>query len=163
MPTTYAAQTVDLFRGLLEQGLASADRLEGVLAAERNALRTGDPDALQRLTDEKLALLQDLERWAAAHERFLRAQQLPPGRQGSEMFLAGLPHAAEEHMLWRRVRQTVSACRDSNEVNGGIVTLSRARVQRALMVLSGGSSEPSTYGKAGATRSGPNPQLIGKV
>jgi flagellar biosynthesis/type III secretory pathway chaperone len=159
----HGRETTALFRRILQQETECAERLNDLLADERTALATGDLDSLGQLTAEKPALLQDLERWVAAHEGFLQAQGLASGREGSERFLSKLPDSASERDMWGRLQGLATACREANEINGSIVTLGRSRVQRALDVLRGGAQAVTTYGKAGEAKPSRAAQFIGKV
>ena len=159
----YDPETRKLFQQLLRQEVSCAERLAQLLAEERDQLTSGDPDTLIGITEDKAELLKELDRWVAAHEGFLQARRLPPGKQGSEAFLRTLPERAQEWGLWRRLQEIAAVCRDGNEINGGIVTLGHARVRRALDLLRGTSVGTTTYGRAGVSNGDKVSQFIGKV
>ncbi len=156
-------EVIALFRRLLRQEIDCAERLAAAIDEERRTFGARDPAALERLTARKRELLQEMEQRVASHEGFLAARRLPPGRQGTESFMQALPPDAEEHGLWRQLRQLAERCRDGNAVNGRIVTMNRVRVQRALELLRGGADSGRTYGREGEARLSARRQFIGSV
>jgi len=156
-------ETIALFRRLIGQEIACAEALCRVLGEEYTALAAGDPGTLERVIAAKRELLGEMEQRVAAHEGFLSARRLPPGKGGTELFMARLPPQAPERGLWQRLRELAGQCRAQNEVNSSLLCLSRARTQRALELLRGPRDGLRTYGRTGATRGGGDSQLIGRV
>jgi len=155
-------ETTALFRRLIQQEIACAEALCRVLSDEQTALAASDPNALEQITAAKRELLGEMEQRVATHEGFLSARRLPAGKQGTELFVAGLPHQAPERGLWQRLRELAGQCRAQNEVNGSLLCLSRVRTQRVLELLHGPREGLRTYGRSGVTRSGSESQLIGR-
>lgn len=153
----------DLFGRLMQQEIDCAERIGKVLNEERQALGGRDPEALERVTVAKQTLLKEMEQRVAAHEGFLSARRLPPGKAGTEQFLADLPQDSELPALWQRLQESAAQCRDENRVNGSIVALSRVRVQRALELLHGKPDNAKTYGREGETHASARSQFIGSV
>jgi flagella synthesis protein FlgN len=155
--------TLLLLRRLMQQEIDASERLGSALAAEREALGRRDPAALEAAIAGKLAATRELQQRLEAHEGFLAARGLPPGRPGTERFLSLLPADGEERRLWRRLQELARECRDGNEVNGNLVSLSRVRTQRALEILRGPADAARTYGRLGQTHCAGRSQFIGSV
>ncbi len=153
-------ETIELFRRLMQQEIDCAERLAAALQREQNALSDRDLVALEQVSLDKPVLLDEMEQRAAAHEGFLTARGLPPGRAGNKAFLQSLAANAAEHGIWRRLQSIAGTCRELNQVNGKLVLLSRARTQRALEILRGTPDNAKTYGKGGLTRNSVRSQFI---
>ena len=145
-------ETLTLFRRLIEQEIACSERLHDILVEERQALSSHAPDPLLEAVSRKQAAIKALEQSVTAHEGFLAARRLPPGKKGTEAFLNGLPDNAPERTLWKRLQEIAARCREHNQSNGSMVALGRVRTQRALDILKGGDNSGRTYGRAGNTR-----------
>jgi hypothetical protein len=104
-----------------------------------------------------------LEQGVTAHEGFLFARRLPPGKAGTEIFLNGLAPDAPERTLWQKLQRVAARCRDNNQVNGNLVALGRVRTQRALEILQGGNNTAKTYGRGGNTHNGSTQRFLGTV
>ena len=131
----HSPETIAMFNRLIQQAIASASQLALALEDEREALGQADPGVLTEAVEAKLARLSELEQRLAAHEGFLAARRLPPGRRGTEIFLHRLPGRAAERVLWEQLQQLAAHCRERNEVNGSVVALRTVRTRRALQVL----------------------------
>jgi flagellar biosynthesis/type III secretory pathway chaperone len=159
-----ASETVTLLQRLLLQAISASERLLTALNQEREALTGRDPTTLEQAVAAKLAAAQEVRQRLSAHEGFLAARRLPPGRTGTERFLAGLPVEAEARKLWERLQAVARACRDGNDLNGSLVTLGRARTQRAMDILHGNRRDPArTYGRLGQTSLSGHSQLLVSV
>lgn len=153
-------ETVELFRRLMQQEIDCAERLVKTLQREQDALSCRDLDGLEQAGLDKQVLLGEMQQRSAAHEGFLAARGLPPGRTGSTAFMQSLPANAAEHGIWQHLQSIAATCRELNQVNGKLVVLSRARTQRALEILRGTPDNAKTYGKAGLTRNSARSQFI---
>ncbi len=159
----HSPETLALFRRLIQQEIDSSERLGEALATEQAALTSCNPDTLLNAVAQKQGLMRALEQGVSAHEGFLIARRLPPGRAGTESFLKGLPADAVERQLWQKLQKVAAGCRDHNQVNGNMVALGRVRTQRALEILHGGNDSAKTYGRAGATRGSGVQRFLGTV
>jgi flagellar biosynthesis/type III secretory pathway chaperone len=161
--TMHSPETLALFRRLVEQEIDCSKRLEEALATEHAALSSPTPQPLLEALTRKQELVKEMERSVAAHEGFLAARRLPPGKTGTESFLKPLPESAQERRLWQSLQEIAGHCRDRNQANGSLVALGRTRTQRALEILHGGSHSAKTYGKSGTTRGGGAQRFLGAV
>jgi flagellar biosynthesis/type III secretory pathway chaperone len=162
-PPRPGSETTTLLQRLLLQAISASERLLEALNRERDALVGRDPVTLEQAVAEKLSAAQEVRQRLSAHEGFLAARRLPPGRSGTERFLAGLPAETEARKLWERLQAVASACRDGNDLNGSLVALGRARTQRAMEILQGGRDPARTYGRLGQTSLGGRSQLLASV
>jgi flagellar biosynthesis/type III secretory pathway chaperone len=158
-------ESIALFERLIEQEINCAKRLSEALSVERAALSKAmsDPQSLDQASRAKSALLEEMEQRVAAHEGFLASRRLAPGKQGTENYLRGAPGDARAHGLWRQLQEIAGACQQANEINGNIILLSQARLQRALDTLRGKQDTAKTYGRGGQTRSAAHSQFIAKA
>lgn len=159
----HSPDIIKLFRRLIEREIGCSERLEEILADEQRALTARDPQVLQEALAQKQGLLRELEQSVAAHEGFLTARRLPPGKAGTRAFLSSLPQDAPEHALWQRLQEVAVGCRENNRVNGSLVALGKVRTQRALEILCGSPDNAKTYGKAGEARNAGRPRFLGSV
>ncbi len=159
----HSPETLALFRRLMEQEIDCSERLGEALATEQEALASHAPDALLTAVELKRRLTHSLEQSVSAHEGFLAARRLPPGKSGTEAFLRPLPQDAPERIVWQRLQKVAARCRDHNQINGNLVALSRIRTQRALEILQGGNDNAKTYGRAGNTRGAAAQRFLGTV
>jgi len=159
----HSPETLALFRRVVEQEISCSERLGEALANEQKALTSRVPDDLLEAVAQKQALMQALEQSVSAHQGFLAARRLPPGRPGTEAFLRGLTPDAAERALWQRLQEVAAHCREHNQANGSLVALGRVRTQRALEILQGGHDPAKTYGRGGGTNRGSAQRFLGAV
>jgi flagella synthesis protein FlgN len=150
------------FTECLEAEIACTLRLLELLQEEKRVLRGYDTAALNSLTTAKQHLLRELESHLTQHEQLLQQARVPSGQAGSVAFLRDLPDGDNTRILWDELQLLARQCRDQNEVNGGILALSRRQVQQALDVLRGGERQV-TYGPRGESRDEHHPQHLAKV
>lgn len=136
-----------------------SQRLLDVLQQEDRALRRTDTDSIDQITAAKQALILEMESHQRAQDRFLAAHNLPPGPLGIQRHLETLPADAPEQSAWKSLKALITQCRNRNEINGGILALSRQHVQQSLDILKGSPETGPIYGRNGealsATRTSP--------
>jgi flagellar biosynthesis/type III secretory pathway chaperone len=84
-------ESVNRFRRLVQAQIGCAEKLIKALEQERLALLARDAQELTRVGTSKTTLLREMEQRLQAHETFLKALRLPPGKEGSEALLKTLP------------------------------------------------------------------------
>lgn len=133
---------------LFELELDSVTDLLRILGDERDALMGHDPQVIEQIIQKKLRHLNDIEDWGRKRDALLRSAGYPCTRDGIERCLAE-HHDAELDRHWRALEQLLQECQRQNEVNGGVVSLSRRHVQRALGILRGLPAGQGLYNAAG--------------
>ncbi len=156
-------ESVNRFRRLVQAQIGCAEKLIKALEQERLALLARDAQELTRVGTSKTTLLREMEQRLQAHETFLKALRLPPGKEGSEALLKTLPKDGDEWNLWRKLQELATQCRDHNEVNGSLLAASRARMERAFQILRGVPENTRTYGRGGDSQYYSDSQVLGKA
>ncbi|MFP5344536.1 MAG: flagellar protein FlgN [Gammaproteobacteria bacterium] len=133
---------------LFELEIESVTELLRILDDERDALMKHDPHVIEQIAQKKLRHLDDIEDWGRKRDALLRSAGYPCTREGIMRYLAEHTDTGLDGH-WRALEQLLHQCQQQNEVNGGVVSLSRRHVQRALGILRGLPAEQSLYNAAG--------------
>ncbi|MHB1240787.1 MAG: flagella synthesis protein FlgN [Gammaproteobacteria bacterium] len=134
---------------LLQEQLEAASRLNALLDQEQNALTQVDPTTVETLTVDKQQHLEQLEDWERRRLQLLASAGYAPGNPGMTAFLHANDPDGVLSAKWEELLTLVRACRDRNRRNGGILEMSRIRIQQALDILRGQLPGGSGYGPKG--------------
>lgn len=151
---------------ILQSELNHSSQLAQLLQQERDALKSADLEQVDYLTRQKQPHLVQLEQLGRQREQLLKAAGFPGGKSGLQAFIANHdPQQADPvKALLARLREAAKHCRDSNQINGGIVNVNRQHLVRALTILRGRDPESGAYGPGGEYTSQVVRQpLIGRV
>ena len=122
------------------------DRLLALLEEERDALSTGDIEAidccgknkadcvvlLERLDSERAQLCRELSLENADIDGFLQEHQASP--------------TADQ---WEKFLRRLEVCKEANSVNGSFTRIRRGHIEKALRILRGSDDAPALYGPNG--------------
>lgn len=127
-----------------------ADRLEGVLQLEREALIANDDRTLDSVARDKDVIVRTLETQERERLHLARALDISPGPAPMRAALAE-HHPARD--AWARCVGVLERCQAINSANGRIVETKLQNVRTALDLLSGRdmTASTSTYGPTGRT------------
>lgn len=151
---------------ILKSEQETASNLLTILKDERSALTKADVDAVTALTIKKQPLVVSLEQLGRQREAVLQAEGFSAGKDGLAAFIA---NQTEQHTrilnnMVDGLKVTAKACRENNQINGGIVNVNRQYLQQAMNILRGRDIVPSAYGPGGEYTSQIVRQpLLGKV
>lgn len=136
---------------ILQAEQTTASKLLEMLKNERGALTKSDVDAMTELTAKKQPLVVTLERLGRQREAVLQAEGFSAGKDGLAAFIANQTeqHARILNNMVDSLKVTARACREHNQVNGGIVNVNRQFLQQAMNILRGRDMTPSAYGPGG--------------
>ncbi len=151
---------------ILQSELNHSVQLAQLLKQEREALKAADLAQISVLTQQKQPHVVQLEQLGRQREHLLKAAGFPGGKSGLEAFIANHPEneARPVMQLLEQLREAARICRDSNQINGGIVNVNRQHLVRALSILRGRDPETGAYGPGGEYTSQVVRQpLIGRV
>lgn len=148
---------------LVREQLAGTRRLNTLLEQEHAALARLDTAAMETLAGEKQQALDLLERQERERLALLAGAGYTPDRAGMSAFLRSHDPNRELSSLWEALLEEVRRCREANRRNGGILEVSRARIQQALEILRGQLPDAGGYGPAGRSVGYPNRRTIAKV
>ena len=129
----------------------AASQLLEMLLDEREALRTADSETITMMASKKQPLTVQLEQLGRQREAILQSQGFPANKEGIEAFVENQEPQlqAQFKFLLKQLRDIASACRDNNQINGGIVNVNRQYLHRAMSVLRGRDTNISSYGPGG--------------
>lgn len=153
-------------RSVLQSELNVATQLADLLVAEREALALSDIDAINDINNKKQPLIMKLEQHSRQRDAVLTGTGFPPGKQGLEAFVDNQSEqdAVALNQLIKTLKVVAKNCQQRNQINGGIVSINRQYLQRAISVLRGRDPESSAYGPGGEYTSAVVRQpLIGRV
>jgi len=130
----------------------AASRLLEILRREREALGSHALDELREAAQSKESLIATLEELAGQQNELLRRAGIDPGTQNLEDALrgAGLESIGRR---WEELRGVLSQCQHQNQINGGIIEISRRFAQQVLDTLRGAASGARLYGPSGEAQS----------
>ncbi|HDY84736.1 hypothetical protein LCGC14_0473210 [marine sediment metagenome] len=136
---------------ILQTEQITASQLLELLKYERSALTKSDVDAMTELTVKKQPLVVHLEQLGREREAVLQMEGFSAGKDGLSAFIA---NQTDQHSriltgMVDALKVTAKACREHNQVNGGIVNVNRQYVQQAMNILRGRDMTPSAYGPGG--------------
>lgn len=134
---------------LLQEQLDAAGRLNTLLEQEQNALTQVDPATVETLAAEKQQLLERLEDRERQRLELLASAGYAPGNPGMTAFLRANDPDGVLGAKWDRLLSEVRRCRDQNRCNGGILEMTRVRLQHALDILRGQLPGGPGYGPKG--------------
>jgi flagella synthesis protein FlgN len=143
-----------------------ASQLLDILLSEREALRQSESDTITAMTAKKQPLTVQLEQLGRQREAILQAEGFSSGKDGLEAFIANqdLNQQNQLNAVLEQLRLTATACRDNNQINGGIVNVNRQYLHRAMSVLRGRDTNITSYGPGGEYSSSVVRQpLLGRV
>lgn len=136
---------------ILQSEQTTALKLLEMLKFERSALTKSDVDEVMDLTAKKQPLVVSLEQLGREREAVLQIEGFSAGKDGLAAFIA---NQTEQHSrilsdMVNALKVTAKACREHNQVNGGIVNVNRQYLQQAMNILRGRDMTPSAYGPGG--------------
>ncbi|MDO8826816.1 flagella synthesis protein FlgN [Methylophaga sp.] len=153
-------------RSVLQSELNVAAQLAELLAAEREALAVSSIDSINDINNKKQPLIIKLEQHGRQRDALLTTSGFPTGKQGLEAFIDNQNEedSVALNQLIKSLKIIAKNCQQTNQVNGGIVSINRQYLQRAISVLRGRDPESSAYGPGGEYTSAVVRQpLIGRV
>ena len=146
-----------VFRSRLDELLADeterARRLAETLRADQRIFGGRDPAAIEQAATRLQELVTAVEAVEAERLTLLQQAGFEADKAGMEACLAAHDHDGSLHRRWQELLSLAAQCRTQNQINAGVVEISRQRTQKALHILRGEGSS-GTYGPAGR-RGGP--------
>ena len=136
---------------ILREEHATASQLLSMLKFERDALTKSDTDAMMKVTLAKQPLVVKLETLGRQREALLQAEGFSAGKEGLAAFIANQTESNSKilNSIVDTLKVIAKACREHNQVNGGIVNVNRQYLQQAMNILRGRDMTPSAYGPGG--------------
>ncbi len=148
----FSATLRDQLSAVLAEETEAAHGLLSVLRREREALSLRALDEIREMAERKQSFIERLEDLASRQNDLLRRIGVDPRDTELPACLRsmGLQPVAEQ---WTTLRNVLKDCQKENQVNGGIIEMSRRFAQQVLDTLRGAASESRLYGPSGDTES----------
>lgn len=132
--------------------IAGFRALHKILAAEADALRRADADALSVLTPAKLGQVAALQALARHRAEALRQAGLPQSAAGIAAWLATAAEPARATEAWKALAGLALESKRQNEINGRLAARQRWHFDAALGALLQAAGVHSVYGADGRAR-----------
>jgi flagella synthesis protein FlgN len=129
-------------------------------------LTNSDVDAMAKVTAQKQPFVVQLEQLGRQREAILQAEGFSAGKDGLAAFIANQTeqHSRILNSMVDGLKVIAKACREHNQVNGGIANVNRQYLQQAMNILRGRDVAPSAYGPGGEyTNQVVRQPLLGRV
>jgi len=129
----------------------TASQLLAMLKSERDALTESNADLMNEMSAKKQPLVVQLEQFGRQREAVLQSVGFSSGKEGLEAFIENQTEqdARVLNKTLDSLRKVAEACREHNQINGGIVNVNRQYLQKAMSILRGRDVNPSSYGPGG--------------
>lgn len=151
---------------LLDRQHQNVLRLTALLQDERAALTSGALPGIEAATEAKQACLQALEQDTRIHLDWLSQAGLAMDEQGIVTYLRHCDSDGRLALepLWRKIKESLSRCREQNLLNGKVVIIHQRQTQQALAILRGGAvQDEACYGPKGHAPNGVASRTLGRV
>jgi flagellar biosynthesis/type III secretory pathway chaperone len=153
---------IEALSDIMHQQIQLLGKLDTTLTEEQVLLEKNQFDILEKVTAEKIALLDQLGRIELQHQTFLKKTTFKDSqnqRLSLKSVLAQLgPNCSPGlRSLEEKLATLTGKCNDQNKINGILIHSRRKKNQQILSLLQNtlATSSATTYGKNGATSSLP--------
>lgn len=137
-------QLLKAFTATVQASLHGLQSLEPVLEREHHALTGRDPQCLEQVVHDKLALLNQLEHSVRARDRLQQAAGLEPGLEAGSQLVESLDQAALRHD-WTQLNEVAQRVAERNDRNGQLAFQGQRNTRSALRILTGRAAKDDTY------------------
>jgi len=139
---------IDDLKNLLSQDIRQLETLVEILRQEKSCLSGSDSKALETLTQQKNAVLEEIRMRAKQKIRLLVAMGFRPDSGEPSRFIrsAGLN---DLYALWHEADTKLRECHLLNENNGRIINHMQKRLTRLTDIFRGASNQQKLYGAKG--------------
>ncbi|MEQ5833573.1 flagellar protein FlgN [Marinobacter mangrovi] len=139
---------IDDLKALLHKDIQQLEQLGGLLASEKQLLKTSDMAGLEALTREKNHLLNEVRERAKRKIHALVAMGFNP-RHGQPSTFIRAAGVEELTQLWNEAENRLKACQRLNQVNGRIIGNLQQRLGRLTEIFRGCADQAKLYGAKG--------------
>lgn len=135
--------------GVLTREIDQVSRFVLLLKMEQEVLKSGQPDDLAKINEEKVKLVEQLNQLGT--ERTQSICELGPVADQASMasWLAQRPQEKQSAVLWDRLIQIAREAKELHDLNGQLTGMHLRRTNDALAVLTERHQEKTLYGSNG--------------
>jgi len=139
---------IDDLKNLLSQDIRQLETLVEILRQEKSCLSNSDSKALETLTRQKNAALEEIRMRAKQKIRLLVAMGFRPDSGEPSRFIRSAGFN-DLYALWHEADTKLRECHLLNEDNGRIINHLQKRLTRLTDILRGASNQQKLYGAKG--------------
>jgi flagellar biosynthesis/type III secretory pathway chaperone len=147
-----ASKHPKLIANLLQIEIELTQNLSDLLTSEYTLLQGNDPEKLEQAIAKKKKLIAHLEQTVTKHNLQLEQMGYSRDREGFENYIEELTESCQIKELWSRLKEHLAACQQQNEINSGVIALSRRQVSHAIELLYGLTGGEKTYSPSGESQ-----------
>ncbi|MBX2807192.1 MAG: flagellar protein FlgN [Cellvibrionaceae bacterium] len=150
----------DAVYAMMNEDLASSRQLLALLEQETAAVETRNFDILQHLIEQKMLLINHLQKNAQQRSAWLNAANKPADEAHWLEFLSTLDRS-NIRKQWQDIQQTVAHCQAINDINGKVVQRGIQCHEQLLRLMRGNVQQENLYNAKGKTQStGYSPSFV---
>lgn len=140
---------------LIDEQITLSEQLIVLLERENAELRTLHVQDLEKLSEEKHALVSALNISSSRWQALIALENIQPDTKSLATFLALADRENESNLLqsWQRLLDLAKQCQRLNAINGTIMVLRNQAVQQTLSILRGQFPRDQLYDTNGNQRS----------
>jgi len=127
---------------ILNEEYEAFDQMFNVLEKERMALETQKIEQIIQLSQQKQLITETLENCAQRRSKLMNqlSSNLEDHKDGADIL----------EKLWQKILEKAKMCKNSNLINGKIISISQSSIQRSMRLLKSQSKDQGmTYGSKG--------------
>ena len=151
--TNQASTMMESLSQIIEQHISSALELLEILQQERQALISGKPEALEKVSFSKLKSVHTFKQLSEKLSRYL-------GDESIEQLLTRLGGGMNLQQRWQELLALATECQKCNLANGALIDERQSYVRNAIKGLFGHEARPGVYGRWGDTSFRPERRMI---
>jgi len=135
--------------GVLTREIDQVSRFVQLLKMEQEVLKSGRPDDLSTINEEKVKLVEQLNQLGA--ERVQSTGALEPTADQASMasWLAQQPQEKQSAVLWAKLIQIAREAKELHDLNGQLIGMHLRQTNDALAILTERQQENTLYGSNG--------------
>ncbi len=137
---------------LLEIEIQAVNKIHQLMLQEHQLLITRDLELLQKLTTEKIQLMQEIEQITLSRFALLDLAPDSPQHLIQEKIAHQFNQDANTMKLWDQLQELAKSCKALNQQNGAIIHSSQNALGQLRKLLCGDAAGLTLYGAKGELR-----------
>jgi flagella synthesis protein FlgN len=134
---------------IIDREISQISRFLALLLDEQEALKTATPDALPKIHDEKIILVDQLNELEVERSKLTHGSQASSARERMDLWMSEHPQERQIAAQWQQLIQLCQEAKQQNIINARLVNLHLERTNQALAILSRDANESILYGSNG--------------